>query len=41
MPGEIAACTMRERMQSGIPLPEAVVDDLNALAERLGVAERL
>ena len=41
MPGEIGARTMRERMQSGIPLPEAVVDDLNALAERLGVAERL
>lgn len=41
MPGEIGAQTMRERMRTGIPLPEAVVDDLNALAGQLGVAERL
>lgn len=41
MPGEIAAETKRQRLCSGIPLPEAVVADLNALAERLGVAERL
>lgn len=41
LPGERAVNRQRESVQSGVPLPEALVSKLNDLADRLGVAERL
>jgi LDH2 family malate/lactate/ureidoglycolate dehydrogenase len=37
MPGERGARTFEHRMREGIPLPRAVHDELQALADRLGV----
>ena len=41
MPGELNFITEKERMVSGIPLPEVLVDELNSLASSLGVEERI
>ncbi len=37
MPGEIEFRIRRERLEKGIPLPTAIVDDLKALSEKLGI----
>ena len=37
MPGERGARTFEQRMRDGVPLPRAVHDELQALADRLGV----
>ncbi len=41
LPGEMEFCTIRERLQNGIPLAPAVVDGLQKLAGTLHVADRL
>lgn len=41
MPGEHESALKRERLANGIPVQEAVLAELNALANRLGVGERL
>jgi len=38
MPGERGARTLKARSRDGIPLPSSVREELQALAERLGVA---
>jgi len=38
MPGERGRRTLEQRMREGIPIPRAVRDELDALAERIGVA---
>lgn len=37
VPGEIEDATMARRLQTGIPIPEAVVNDFTALGNELGV----
>jgi LDH2 family malate/lactate/ureidoglycolate dehydrogenase len=38
LPGERAYASLKERTAHGVPMPEAVVRDLNALAAECGVA---
>ncbi|MEX0668022.1 MAG: Ldh family oxidoreductase, partial [Acidimicrobiia bacterium] len=41
LPGERAAELEIEQRRSGVPVPKSLIADLNALAENLGLAERL
>lgn len=41
MPGEIEHNVKQERLASGIPLPAALVEELNTLATELGAVERV
>ena len=41
MPGEDGFVKYQERMTAGIPFPSAVLDDLNAVAAQLGMADRI
>ena len=38
MPGERGSRTFESRSRNGIPIPRAVYDELQALADRVGVA---
>ena len=38
MPGERGRRTFESRSRDGIPIPRAIYDELQALANRLGVA---
>ena len=41
MPGELNFLMAERRVSEGIPLPITLVDELNSLAEELGISERL
>ena len=41
MPGEVGFLEKANRLQLVIPLPEKIVADLNVIAEKLGMEDRL
>jgi LDH2 family malate/lactate/ureidoglycolate dehydrogenase len=41
LPGEIESVTKRKRLQEGIPLPDRLIDELEAFARELGVGSRI